>query len=100
MIRVPIGRLTLDTCSAWVYKQRMPATDLQKTWGKRLADQRKTAGLTQTALARSVGISRVYLARLEAGQHAPADQLRIRLAMHLGVAVSQLFPYDPDEDAA
>lgn len=72
----------------------MPPTDLLLIWGKRLADHRKAAGLTQAELGRRVGISDGQVSRLEAGKHEPPTALRIRLAEALVVPTATLFPYE------
>ncbi len=52
---------------------------------------REARGLTQGALARRAGISRVYVAVLEGGYRAnPSVAVRKRLAKALGVSVMEL----------
>ncbi len=41
--------------------------------------------LTQTALARQLGMSQPAVARLEAGDHEPSVATLMRLARHLGI---------------
>ena len=43
--------------------------------------------LTQTALARKLGISQPAVARLEAGDHEPSVATLMRLARHLGITL-------------
>lgn len=43
--------------------------------------------LTQTALARRLGMSQPAVARLEAGDHAPSVTTLIRMARHLGITL-------------
>jgi ribosome-binding protein aMBF1 (putative translation factor) len=43
--------------------------------------------LTQTALARRLGMSQPAVARLEAGDHEPSVATLMRLARHLGITL-------------
>jgi ribosome-binding protein aMBF1 (putative translation factor) len=43
--------------------------------------------LTQTALARKLGMSQPAVARLEAGDHEPSVAMLMRLARHLGITL-------------
>ncbi len=43
--------------------------------------------LTQTALARQLGMSQPAVARLEAGDHEPSVATLMRLARHLGITL-------------
>ncbi len=54
---------------------------------KRLRNKR---GLTQEALARKVGVHRVYIAKLEARTRTPSLGMLERLAKALGVKVTEL----------
>ncbi len=56
----------------------------------RLKALRAKWGLSQEALAKKAGISREYLARLEAGQHDPPLSTLTRLAKALRVKVGDL----------
>jgi transcriptional regulator with XRE-family HTH domain len=56
----------------------------------RLKGLRADRGLTQEALAKKAGISREYLARLEAGQHDPPLSMLVKLAKALKVKVGEL----------
>jgi putative transcriptional regulator len=51
---------------------------------------REKRGFTQEAMAKRVGISRAYLARLEMGRHDPKLSLLTRLAKVLKVKIGQL----------
>lgn len=72
----------------------MPATDLTRNWGKRLAEHRTEAGMSAADLAAAVGVSRTHIYKLEAGDHAPSDALRVQLAAALSTTVTDLFPYE------
>lgn len=55
-----------------------------------LSKVRQRKGLTQAALAKKVGVNRVTIARLEAGERRPAMDLLQRLAKVLKVKVADL----------
>jgi len=74
---------------------------LDNALGRRLAEARVSKGLTQEVLAAQVGVSRVALAKWEAGEFEP-DLARIRaLARELGVTSCWLAfgdgPVHPDQ---
>jgi putative transcriptional regulator len=56
----------------------------------RLKRLREGRGLTQEAVAKKVGVSRAYLARLEMGRHDPPLSRVRKLAKALGVPVGEL----------
>ena len=56
----------------------------------RLAEIRKSRGLSQYALAELSGISRVTIARIETGKMNPTLQTLEQLAAALGVTVGEL----------
>ncbi len=62
--------------------------------GKRLAMRlkqlRKQRGLTQAQLAKKMGLSHGYLARLEIGMHDPPLSTLAKLAKALKVSVAEL----------
>ena len=62
--------------------------------GKRLAMRlkqlRKQRGLTQAQLAKKMGLSHGYLARLEIGMHDPPLSTLAKLAKALRVSVAEL----------
>jgi len=61
-----------------------------RTFAVRLKRLRESRGLTQERLAKKVGISRGYLARLEMGRHDPPLSRLRKLAKALGVPVTTL----------
>ena len=61
-----------------------------KTFGMRLKRERMRKGWSQAALAVRLGVTREYVARLEAGRHDPPLSTVERLAKILGVKVSAL----------
>ena len=60
------------------------------TLGQRIRRLRKSAGLSQDALARAAGIGRVTLVRLEKGEQTPRYKTLGEVAKALGVGVSDL----------
>ncbi len=65
------------------------AIDYQ-TIGRRLQDSRKGQNLTQEALAERVGITVVYLSKVENGRVRPTLELLDSLCDNLGVSLSSL----------
>ena len=61
-----------------------------------LKSQRKAAGLSQNALAESVGVSRQAILAVEAGRNVPSTSLGLRLAYALGCSVEDIFQLAPD----
>lgn len=57
----------------------------------RIRELREAAGLTQSALALRVGVSRQAVNQWESGINWPSAQLLPRLAFALGCQVSDLF---------
>jgi DNA-binding XRE family transcriptional regulator len=57
-----------------------------------LAFWRKRRGLTQSALARAVGITQPYLAQIEAAKRTGDISLHAKLARALGTAIEDLLP--------
>ena len=60
------------------------------TLGQRIRRLRKSAGLSQDALAREAGIGRVTLVRLEKGEQSPRFKTLGEVANALGVGISDL----------
>ena len=61
-----------------------------KRFAVRLKQLREAKGFTQDALAKKVGVSRAYLARLEMGRHDPPLSRLQKLAKALGVPLGRL----------
>lgn len=61
-----------------------------KRFAVRLRRLREARGFTQEALAKKVGVSRAYLARLEMGRHDPPLSRLRKLAKALSVPVMRL----------
>lgn len=61
-----------------------------KRFAVRLRTLRLKKDLTQAALAKKVGVTRGYLARLEMGRHDPPLSRLRKLAKALGVPLAEL----------
>ena len=59
-------------------------------FGKQLQRLRTNRGLTQEQLAVKAGLVRVYVTKLEQGEHDPTLSRLVRLAKALGVSVTEL----------
>lgn len=59
--------------------------------GRRVAELRSAAGLTQEVLAEELGVSVTYLQRIEAGTENLTVRSLVRLAGHLSTSVANLF---------
>jgi transcriptional regulator with XRE-family HTH domain len=58
--------------------------------GKRIARQRRAAGLTQADLAERVGVQPETISRIENGHNDPSLDLLSRMSGHLGVRTEEL----------
>ncbi len=56
-----------------------------------LRNRRQEAGLTQAALAESIGVTRKTVNTIERGHYVPSTVLALRLAAALGTTVEELF---------
>jgi transcriptional regulator with XRE-family HTH domain len=59
-------------------------------FGKQLQRLRTERSLTQEQLAVKAGLARIYLTKLESGQHDPSLSTLVRLAKALRVSVTEL----------
>ena len=57
---------------------------------------RKLENLTQTALAKKIGITRKHLCKIEKGETFPSSEILSSIAKGLGVPIKELFS-DPEE---
>lgn len=62
----------------------------RRTLGRRIRRLRKSAGLSQDALARAAGLGRVTLVRLEKGDQSPRFKTLAAIASALEIPVSEL----------
>lgn len=66
-------------------------------WGgsvrrERLAKERTSRNLTQEQVAMDIGISTIYLRKLEGGQSKPGRETMLKLERYYGVSARELFP--------
>jgi len=74
-------------------------SNVQKLFGRRLAQLRKMRGWSQEALALESGIARSYLGDVERGQRNIALVNICRLAETLQVSPSELLVFDKNDKA-
>jgi len=67
-------------------------------FGRSIAEVRRSRGLTQGQLAELSGLSRSWLAKLEAGRSTPVLEHLLRLTRRLGVTIT--LTYDGDDGQA
>lgn len=66
--------------------------ELHRIWGKNIERQRLALKLSQTQLAELVGVRQQTVSSWEAGENAPRDLHKIKLAEVLHRDVSEIFP--------
>jgi len=59
-------------------------------FGQRLARLRDEAGLSQSAMARRIGVSQSAVSQIEAGDRSPSYGMLVQLAQALGVGMPYL----------
>lgn len=67
--------------------------DIGKKLGRRTAELRQTAGLTQLELAKAVGTSPMVISRLERGESIPSIGRMAEIAAALDVPIADLFEF-------
>jgi DNA-binding XRE family transcriptional regulator len=70
----------------------IPQGPFYNEFGKKLAEVRRTANVTQEALAKSVGMSRTSIVNIEKGRQPVHLHLVAKIATSLGTSVSVLIP--------
>jgi DNA-binding XRE family transcriptional regulator len=83
------GRPVAETAPAAVVRALAAGVAPLKAW-------REGRGVTQSALAKRAGLSRAYLAQLEAGARAPSVSALRRLAVALELLADDLLPAADD----
>ena len=68
--------------------------------GRRLADLRKAAGLTQARLAEAVDLSNEAISRLERGVTMPSVETLVNIAEALSVEPKELLEWGKDREAS
>ncbi|WP_051914544.1 helix-turn-helix transcriptional regulator [Thermorudis peleae] len=92
-----LARALTDTA----VRQRWQATALARAFALWLVRRRAELGLSQTELARRLGVSQPTVARWESGEHVPEIATLVRLAETLGLHVAlEIVPAHPGEGTA
>ncbi len=68
-------------------------TDINKAFGKRIAQLRTESGLSQEKFAFKCGVDRTYIGTIERGEKSPTLNTIDKLATALGVSFKELFDY-------
>jgi putative transcriptional regulator len=55
--------------------------------------------MTQTDLAKQVGVTRQTIIAIEQGKYSPSLEVAFRIALAFGVPLNEVFWYDPDADS-
>lgn len=74
-------------------KPSVPATPASPAAPKTvrpLAELRKASGLSQSAVAKAMGLNQAYISQMETGKRAISDEQRLRLAEILGVSADMI----------
>lgn len=67
--------------------------NVNKAFGKRVADLRKIAGYSQEQFAFKCGVDRTYVGVVERGEKSPTLNTIDKIANALGITKSELFNY-------
>lgn len=65
--------------------------------GESLKSARMKAGMSQSELAEKLGISSVGISQWESGRRIPRDETLLRIAQALGISISDIFEFTPEE---
>lgn len=72
----------------------MPQGSFYREFGKKLAEARKNANVTQEALSKALGLSRTSIVNIEKGRQPVQLHLAAKMALSLGTSMLKLVP-DP-----
>jgi transcriptional regulator with XRE-family HTH domain len=67
--------------------------DVNKAFGKRVAELRKNAGYSQEQFAFKCGVDRTYVGVVERGEKSPTLNTIEKIAYALGISKSELFNF-------
>jgi transcriptional regulator with XRE-family HTH domain len=73
--------------------------DLQARIGRRLAELREAAGVSQHALATAIGVTSQFVSRLESGERAPSLKVIEAIATRLKIDPADLMRSDLATDS-
>ena len=68
-------------------------TNVNKDFGKRVAELRKKAGYSQEQFAFKCGVDRTYVGVVERGEKSPTLNTIEKIAYALGISKSELFNF-------
>ncbi len=68
-------------------------TNVNKDFGKRVAELRKKAGYSQEQFAFKCGVDRTYVGVVERGEKSPTLNTIEKIANALDISMSELFNY-------
>ena len=68
-------------------------TDVNIAFGKRVAELRKMAGLSQEQFAFKCDVDRTYIGTIERGEKSPTLNTIEKIATGLGITKKELFDY-------
>ena len=68
-------------------------TDVNVAFGRRVAELRKKAGLSQEHFAFKCDVDRTYIGTIERGEKSPTLNTIEKIAYALGISKSELFNY-------
>ena len=68
-------------------------TNVNKDFGKRVAELRKKAGYSQEQFAFKCGVDRTYVGVVERGEKSPTLNTIEKIAYALGISKSELFDF-------
>lgn len=91
---------SVDTHLEWVYSNRGIKRETQQEGGERLKDNyiadnlrelRRRKGVTQTEVAKAIGIPATTYNAYETGQNIPRDDTKVAIANYFGKTVQYIF---------
>lgn len=69
-------------------------SNIKEKIGKRIAELRKEAGLTQEQLAVKTNLDRTFIGYIEKGNRSPSVETSNKIARALGVKIDEIFKID------
>lgn len=88
----------IDDTNSIVYYYVMPTVNVSELGGEmmtkrtRLIEERNRMGKTQQQVAADLGVSEVYIRKLESGVSSPGRDMMIRLQRYYKSPLKKLFP--------
>lgn len=74
-------------------KQEKDKLEVQRKFGKKLAEIRNKNGPTQEQLAFDIGVDRTYISYIERGERNPSLYVLWKMARYLKVSLSELMNF-------